>query len=81
LILEGDDDPPDMRRHGDRLLICTGIRRNLRRFSLWLRRRPDRIGRADESKRDDRGASRQTIRLSRHSHFAFERAKRHRPDK
>jgi hypothetical protein len=77
----GDDDPPDMRRFGDHLFICTGIRRNLRRLSLWLRRRPNRIGGADESKCDDRGASRQTIRLSRHSHFPFDRAKRHRPDK
>src|SRR5215204_3012935 len=39
----GDDDPPDMRRLGDHLFICTGIRRDLRRFSLWLRRRPQRI--------------------------------------
>jgi hypothetical protein len=77
----GDDDPPDMRRLGDHLFICTGIGRNLHRFSLWLWRRPNRIGRADESKCDDRGASRQTIRLSRHSHFPFDRAKRYRPDK
>jgi len=77
----GDNDPPDMRRLGDHLFICTGIRRNLRRFSLWLRRRPNRIGRADESKRNDRGASRQTVRLSRHGHLAFYRAKRHCPDK
>jgi hypothetical protein len=78
---KGDDDPPDMRRLGAHLSICAGIRRNLCCFSLWLRRRPNRIGRADESKRDDRGASRQTLRLSGHRHFAFNREKRHRADK
>ena len=54
-----DDDPPDMRRLGDDVFICTGIRRDLCCFTLWLRRRPNRIRRADESKRDDRSASRQ----------------------
>ena len=78
---KGDDDSPDMRRLGAHLFICAGIRRNLYCFSLWLQRRQNRIGRADESKCDDRGASRQTIRLSRHSHLTFHRAKRHRPDK
>jgi hypothetical protein len=33
----------------------------------------DRIGREDESRRDDRGASRQTLRLSRHCHITFNR--------
>ena len=78
---EGDHDPSDMRRSGAQLLFCACICRNLCCFSLWLRRRPDRIGREDESRRDDRGASRQTIRLSGHCHFTFNRPQRHRPDK
>src|ERR1700737_3649167 len=76
-----DDDPPDMRRLGGYLFICTGIRRNMCCFSLWLRRGPNRLGGADGSKRDDRSASRPTIWLSRHSDLTFNRAKRHRPDK
>jgi hypothetical protein len=77
----GDNDPRNMRRLGDCLFVSVGIRRNLCCFSLWLRRRQNRIRRADESKRDDCGASRPTIRLSGHSHLTFDRAKRHRADK
>jgi hypothetical protein len=78
---KGDDDPPDQRRLGARLSVCAGIRRNLYCFSLWLQWWPNRIRGTDESKCDDRGASRQTLRLSRHGHRTFHRAKRHRPDK
>ena len=78
---KGDDDPPDQRRIGARLSVCAGIRRNLYCFSLWLQWWPNRFGRADESKCDDCGTSRQTIRLPRHGHLTFQRTKRHRPDK
>jgi hypothetical protein len=78
---KGDDDPPDVRRRGACMSICAGIRRNLYCFSLWLQWRPDRLRGADESKRNDRSPSRPTLRLPRHGHLTFHRAKRHRSDK
>src|ERR1700757_23469 len=77
---ERDDDPPDIRRLGGCLFVCVSIRRNLCCFSLWLQRRPNSIGRANGSKRNDRGASHQTIRLLRDSHLTLNGSKRHGPD-
>jgi len=39
----GDNDSRNMRRLGDYLFVSVGIRRNLCCFSLWLRRRQNRI--------------------------------------
>jgi hypothetical protein len=78
---ERDDDQPDMRGLGGHLFDCVGMCRDLCCLSLWLQRRPNSIGRADGSKRDDRSASDQTIRLPRYGHLKLNRSKRHGPDK
>jgi hypothetical protein len=68
------------RRLGRNIFIRAGIRRNLCCFSLRLQRRPNRIRRAHEPKRDDRSAPNKTIRLPRHGHPTVKWSKRDRSD-
>ena len=74
---ESEHDRSTVRRIRRRVFSGSCIFRNLYRFPLRLRRQPNRVRRTDEPKRADRGAPFQTVRLSRHSHLTFKRAKRY----
>ena len=75
-----DDDPPNICCNGACVYIHIGICRDMYRFSLWLWRRPNRIRRADEPKRDDCSPPHQVVRFSGHNYLTIERTKRHCPN-